>query len=617
MTIPPANRTDLLQVFEQVAGEFDQVQRQVNQREQSIKQALDELDRLRGISPWSQSSLPPEHPFLSFARACQQNLDERFEEWIRQVRNYDRNTRFRSTFGDSLLIFVYGKVKAGKSSLGNYLAYGRTEPDPQLITAAMPKPVFFSETSTNLCEQTDDAQIRLNGHFGVDVVEATSSIQGFRLPGLTWIDSPGLHSVNEANGELTKDYVDSADLVIFLSNSESPGRRSDLDEAAGLLRKGKNLMLLITGSDITDVDVDDEGKEVTTLVMKSDSDRQSQIDYVNKALREWVPELTPDDVKVHSISVCYAEEGVDEEQADRWHDSGLAGFATDIERLARAEGLQIKRQVPLKNLLTFCHQLRDSIELQQGILTDMHCELANSRKELQGSTDRILSQLQQRLPAEIDRLADEHALDDQGFSAACWALFDRQYAQYVSELCQAIGQKFEDVSHTAQSVAPAGKPLPGFTSRTQRVEYESRRSENIGKAGGAGLGGWGGAEAGAVLGSMVAPGVGTVIGGLIGAAVGGWLGAKAGGAAGSQFNESGAFDIIVGDNRDEVSLTTREHFINHAEDRLNRFYNQLDQLCFVDISTWLQKLRQALKDLDALAAQQIKEIHKELNHGTA
>lgn len=617
MTTPPASRTELLQVFEQVAGEFNQVQHQVNQREQTIKQTLDELDRLRGIAPWNQSSLPSEHPLLSFAKACQQKLDKRFEDWIRQVRSYDRNTHFRSTFGDSLLIFVYGKVKAGKSSLGNYLAYGRTEPNPQLIADAMPKPAFFSETSTNLCEQTDDAKIRQNGCFGVDVVEATSSIQGFRLPGLTWIDSPGLHSVNAVNGDLTKEYVDSADLVIFLSNSESPGRRSDLDEAAGLLRKGKNLMLLITGSDTTDVDVDDDGNLVENLVMKSDSDRQMQINHVIRALRERAPDLTLDDVRMHSISVCYAEEGTDEEQVDRWYDSGLAGFATDIERLARAEGLQIKRQVPLKNLQTFCHQLRDSIELQQGILTDMHCELANARKELQGSTDRILSQLQQRLPAEIDRLADEHALDDQSFSTACWALFDQQYAQHVSELCEAIGQKFEDVSHAAQSVAPAGKPLPGFTSRTQRVEYESHRSENIGKAGGAGLGGWGGAEAGAVLGSMVAPGVGTVIGGFIGAAVGGWLGAKAGGAAGSQFNESGAFDIVVGDNRDEVSLTTREHFINHAEDRLNRLYNQLDQLCFVDISNWLQKIRQALKDLDTLATQQIKEIQKELNHGTA
>lgn len=617
MTTSPASRTELLQVFKQVAGEFDQVQRQVDQHERSIKQALDELDRIRGISPWNQSSLPPEHPFLSFARACQQNLDERFEEWIRQVRNYDRNTRFRSTFGDSLLIFVYGKVKAGKSSLGNYLAYGRTEPDPQLIADAVHKPVFFSETSTNLCEQTDDAQIRQNGRFGVDVVEATSSIQGFRLPGLTWIDSPGLHSVNSANGELTKDYVDSADLVIFLSNSESPGRRSDLDEAAGLLRKGKNLMLLITGSDTTDVDVDDDGDLVENLVMKADSERQQQIVYVTQALREQVPERALDDVKIHSISVRYGEEGTAEEQADRWRNSGLAGFAADIERLARAEGLHIKRQVPLKNLQTFCQGLRDSIKLQLSILADMQCKMVQARKELQGSTDRTLSQLQQRLPTEIDRLADEHALDDRGFSAACWALFDRLYAQCVGELCQAIGQKFEDVSHAAQSVAPAGKPLPGFASRTRRVEYQSRRNEGIGKAGGAGLGGWGGAEAGAALGTMVAPGVGTVVGGLIGAAVGGWLGAKAGGAAGSQFNESGAFDIVVGDNRDEVSLTTREHFINHAEDRLNRLYNQLDQLCFVDFSNWLQKLRQALNDLDALAAQQINEIHKELNHGVA
>jgi|GEM_PF-535297 len=617
MRAPPASRIELLQVFEQVAGDFDQAQRQVDNREKNIKEALDSLDRLRSVSPWDYSNFPSEHPFLSFAKACQKCLDERFEEWISKVRDYDRNTHFRSTFGDSLLIFVYGKVKAGKSSLGNYLAYGRTEPDPQLIADAELKPIFFSETSTNLCEQTDNEQIRLNGRFGVDVVEATSSIQGFRLPGMTWIDSPGLHSVNAANGKLTKGYVDCADLVIFLSNSESPGRRSDLEEAVGLLRKGKNVTVLITGSDTTDVDVDDEGELVKRLIMKGDGDRQQQISYVTQAIRESAPDLTLDKVRVHSISACYAEAGTAEEQAGRWRDSGLAGFAADIERLARAEGLQIKRQVPMKNLQTFCYQLRESIKFQKVILSDMHCELAKARKDLQGSIDQILSQLQQRLPEEIDRLADAHLQDDQAFSAASWALFDQLYAQCVSQLCLAIGQKFEDVSHTAQSMAPVGKVLPGFASRTRRVEYQSRRNEGIGKAGGAGLGTWGGAKAGAALGTMVSPGAGTMIGGLIGAALGGWFGGALGGVAGSQFNESGAFDIVVGDNRDEVSLITREHFFTHAEDRLNRLYSQLDRLCFVDISSWLHQLHHALKGLDELANQNINEIQKELTYGTA
>ncbi|WP_434984325.1 dynamin family protein [Pseudomonas protegens] len=617
MTPAPANRSELLHVFAQVAQGFNEVQRQVEEREARLKQTLDALERIRTTSPWSRSGLAPDHPFLTFAKACQNNLDERFDAWIKNVRNYERNTQFRSKFGDSLLVFVFGKVKAGKSSLGNYLAYGRTEPDAQLIAQAQPKPEFFSETSTRLCEQTSDAQIRENGCFGVDVVEATSAIQGFRLPGLTWVDSPGLHSVNAGNGELTKDYVDAADLVIFLSKSESPGRRSDLDEARALLHRDKNMIVLLTGSDENDVDVDDDGEVVEKLIMKGDSARQLQVDYFIQSLRESAPECSLDDLKVHSISSCYAEQGPAEEQQERWQVSGLADFAAEIGRLAVAEGLQIKQQVPLKNLQAFCRQLSESISLQQTLLSELQSELTNARKELKNNTERVLSQLQQRLPMEINKLADQHVLDDQGFSDACWALFDRQFAECAGALCEAIGQKFEDLGHAAQSVAPAGKALPGFTPRTRSVNYQSRRNEGIGKAGGAGLGGWGGAEAGAALGTMLLPGPGTIIGGLIGAAIGGWMGAKAGAAAGGQFDETTQFEIIVGDNRDEVSLTTREHFIEYAKDRLNRLYLQLDALCFVDVSTWLSNLSQALKNLDDLAAQQINAISKELDHGPA
>jgi len=617
MTCIPANRSELLQVFAQVAQGFSDVQRQVEAREARLKHALDALEQIRTTSPWNRSGLAPDHPFLTFAKACQNNLDERFDTWIKNVRAYERNTQFRSKFGDSLLVFVFGKVKAGKSSLGNYLAYGRTEPDAQLIARAQPKPEFFSETSTQLCEQTSDAQIRENGCFGVDVVEATSAIQGFRLPGLTWVDSPGLHSVNAGNGELTKDYVDAADLVVFLSKSESPGRRSDLDEARALLQRDKNMLVLLTGSDENDVDVNDDGEVVETLIMKSDSARQLQIGYFIQALREFAPDCSLDDLKVQSISSCYAEQGPAEEQQERWQASGLGDFAGEIGRLAVAEGLQIKQQVPSKNLQAFCRQLRESIGLQQALLSELQSELAKARKELKNNTERVLSQLQQRLPMEIDKLADQYALNDQGFSDACWVLFERQFAECAGALCEPIGQKFEDLGHTAQSVAPADKALPGFAARKRSVSYQSRRNEGIGKAGGGGLGGWGGAEAGAAFGTLLAPGAGTIIFGLIGAALGGWMGAKAGGAAGGHFDETTEFEIIVGDNRDEVSLSTREHFIDYAKERLKQLYLQLDALCFVDVSTWLSSLSQALQNLDDLAAQQINDISKEFDHGPA
>lgn len=619
MTDFHTNRNKLLNAFDSIAGEFTQVKRQIDRRESDLKAQLKKLEAARNTSPWSKSPLQQGHPLLDVAARCQQGLDSQLDDWIRNVENYERNTSFRKDFDDSLLIFVYGKVKAGKSSLGNYLAYGKSAPDASALDNASPHPEFFWRESTGTTETMSAELMSKQRCFGVDVVEATSSIQGFRLPGLTWIDSPGVHSVNSVNGQLTNDYVACADLIVFLSNSSSPGRRTDKDEVIELLQKKKNLMVLITGSDVIEEDIDDSGQLIKQRVMKDQTDRDDQIDYVRKELAKIDPSAQSllDQIKVHSISVRYAEEGSPEEQEQRWQDSGLADFAADIGNIARSKGLAIKRQTPLKNLQAFCNKLAYSSEQLEKELVDIAIELIAARQDLKLKVDHILSNLRKELPHQIEKFADQHAMDNRGFSEACRKLFDRSFQHYASELCASIGQKFEDIEIHNRALGPVTREIPQFSERIEKVKYDSHLRESIGKAGGGAAGAWGGAEGGAALGTMILPGVGTAVGAIIGGLLGAWAGSKAGGGAGRQFNTTEEIAVVVGDNRDEVSLEARDRLLEIAENRLKVLHEQLDQLCFIDIADWLKNVRYALENMRHHTLTQIQEIEKELNHGIA
>jgi hypothetical protein len=618
MTQKTTNRNELLNVFAGIAGEFDQIKRQIERRESDLKVQLQKLDAARKTSPWRESPLKAGHPLLDMAASCQRGIDSLLDDWIRSVENYERNTSFRKDFDDSLLIFVYGKVKAGKSSLGNYLAYGKSSPNVSVLESASPRPEFFWRESTGTAETMSAELMSKNRCFGVDVVEATSSIQGFRLPGLTWVDSPGVHSVNTVNGQLTNDYVACADLIVFLSNSASPGRRSDMEEVRELLRKKKNLMVLITGSDVIEEDVDDSGELIERRLMKARCDRDDQIEFVGRELAALEPsaQSSLSQLKVHSISVRYAEDGSPEEQAQRWQDSGMADFAADIGNIARSNGLSLKRQTPLKNLHAFCNKLIDSMEQLDQELVDIRTGLAAARHDLKLKIAHILSNFRKDFPSQIDKLADTYAMDNPGFSKACRDLFDRAFQRYASELCDSIGQSFEAVAVEAQAIGPHVGEIPSFSMRWEKIKYHSRRNESFGKAGGAGFGAWGGAEAGALLGSVV-PGIGTLIGGLIGGALGAWAGSKAGGAAGEYFNTTEEIEVELGDNRDEVSVGTRLQLLESAENRLKVLYEQLDKLCFLDISAWLKDFHSALENMRQSTLNHIQEIEKELIHGIA
>lgn len=619
MTDRPANRNDLLNVFAEIASEFDQAKRQIDRRENNLKAHLKKLDIARKTAPWREDPLQQSHPLQHMAEMFRDSLDSQLDAWIKHVENYERNTSFRKDFDDSLLIFVYGKVKAGKSSLGNYLAYGKTAPGAAVLDSISPRPEFFWRESTGTAETMSAELMSEQRCFGVDVVEATSSIQGFRLPGLTWVDSPGVHSVNSVNGQLTNDYIECADLIVFLSNSGSPGRRSDMAEVVELLQKKKNLMVLITGSDVIEQDVDDSGEVVDQRVMKTRDDRDDQIEHVGEELAALAPSVQSplDQIKIHSISVRYAEEGGLDEQAQRWQDSGLADFAADISNIARSNGLALKRQTPLKNLQVFCNKLVGSTDQLEKELVDVRVELSAARQDLKLKVDHILSNLRQDLPRQIEKYANQHVMDNQAFSKACCEFLDYGFQHYASELCESIGQKFGDIKIHDRAVGPLGREIPQFSEHVAKGQYDSRRNESVGRAGGAGLGGWAGAEGGAILGTMLMPGVGTIAGALFGGAIGTFLGSKAGATAGGHFNTTEEISVILGENSDEVSLETRVLLLEFAENRLNVLYEQLDQLCFINTANWLENFHNVLEEMRQHTLIQIHEITKELPHGIA
>lgn len=598
----PTNRQELLEVFGKVGAQFERVRGTIQSRESAIKAALERVRMASQNDPLRKSGLPSTHPLWQVAAASALNIKAQLDEWVANVENYERGTQFHARYGDSLLIFVYGKVKAGKSSLGNYLAYGSSDPSDTLVATANPHPGFFLEADTGASEAMTHARMKQRQRFGVGVTETTSSIQGFTLPGLTWIDSPGIHSMTGVNGQLAEKYAGFADLVVFLSNSSSPGRRSDLEEISGLLHQGKPLVVLITASDFIDEDVDDAGQLVQQRVMKSKKDQHDQVSYVEHELQALAPQLRERllDSCVYPVSVAYAEGGT---KPEHWQDSGMAAFAARIASIADDQGLAIKRTTPLRNLMRFCEELDTSAGQFEGVLGKLRQQLEEGRAEMRRSGDHIVTTVRMELAKKVERLADLHAMDDAGFAVACRKEVDAILKQHAASLFKQLGQNLDQAMTKAQAAMPLDQSLPGFSKRTETRHYTSRTNEARGKAGGSSLL----ALTLGMLGSALGP-----IGIIAGTGCGAWLGSKMGSAVGRHFDSDASFEVEVGDNRQEVSLAARQQLVEGAECQIAALCQQLDALCFAATINWLQQFSLALSALRAEAQSQRTAIGKEL-----
>ena len=152
----------------------------------------------------AQKSLPEDNPLQAPLSNFVASMAQTSREWDAKVAGRQKGVEFRRGFEDSLLVFLSGKVKSGKSSLGNYMAWGHTDPTDDVKRQTPPErqPKYQSHAKVDVEGGDRPKEAEKKREFRVGATEATSSIQSFSLPGLTWVDSPGLHSLKEENGNL-------------------------------------------------------------------------------------------------------------------------------------------------------------------------------------------------------------------------------------------------------------------------------------------------------------------------------------------------------------------------------------------------------------------------------
>lgn len=573
MQLPQAHQ-NLFAKTSALAAELKYIQNQIQKKEDQLKKDISALTHAVRSTASIHKSEATKDALARYFTDTEQVL----KAWGNKVASYDAGLSFREKFGDSLLVFVYGKVKAGKSSLGNYVATGVTQLSAEQLKALekiQQQPEFFlHENNTNFSQE-----ISLEQGFAVGDVETTSSIQGFKKPGLTWIDSPGLHSTNTENGDLAAKYVEAADLIIYPMNSAQPGRESDLAELKELLQVGKRILVLIARCDEIEVDVNDDGEVVNTRVMKSEAKRQDQESYVQKKLDELCTELgvTKADTAVHSISVSYAEEGNNSEQS--MQDSGMQALFSKLESILQSEGIELKKQVPEKNLNSFYQLLIQgegelSLSTVKLPLEGAREKLKTMGTELEDIKEQALGRINLNFANEVDKLVEQFASSknisrvSQELSEVIERLIAKHYRQPVKEKYQ---EALQLLVTTTESMALTQHVQ--FKDNYQDIEFDVTKKR---KAIGSGLG------------SVVGGVAGFFIAGPLGSAIGATAGGLTGGVAGGFFTSKETKNIRVGDNREEV----KDQLIKAGQEKVEVILDELHQGFCAEI---IEPIDQSLK----------------------
>jgi len=313
------------------------------------------------------------NPLYTHLEQVNQTLEKFILDIQKEWNNLNLSKELSQNFGDKLVFFVFGKVNAGKSSFSNLF----TE------LSEIKSEIFY-------LDKENKTKSNSNSHFKVGQTETTARIQWVELGSLILVDSPGLHSITGENATLTKKYLDSADAIIWLTSSGSPGQVQELEELAREMRKEKPILPIITKSDLYEEDwCDETEKIVKKLTAKDKLTREAQEKDVKKRAGEVLTKLNSKSTLLTPISISSqcAKEGMVEE-------SNIEILFKSLNNNILKNAIEYKSEKPKKLLIKYfeleiiekvdkhlvpnIQQLKKNIRQQQIKLEDKKRFLSNT-----------------------------------------------------------------------------------------------------------------------------------------------------------------------------------------------------------------------------------------------
>ena len=400
--------------LDKMQGDLAKFSQNLDSRSEKIPTLLKNFERAVFSSGGQKSSSTN-----AVERAAQKSLDNMravVETRRDKIEAERKGKQFIKKNEKYLVVMIFGAVKAGKSSLGNFFAGKKFFNAPfDNHYKKISKPVFETEESGR---NTGDVEKDSRGDvwFQEGVIDTTGAIQFFTLSGLRWIDSPGTGAVGKAGDTLdmtalVEEYLGYTDMCIFLMNSSDPGLQDDMRYMQKLSRDGQDALIVIPRSDKKKGKIikDAEGKKknVPELIPKDERTRRLQEDSICERLKETYPEIDEKKFRAISISTALANEAIDGDDDEKFKASGLDKLMKILGDKVSDNAIARKQENPRRLLNSFVDSVVEDLKKFDADLNAMTETVEKYKADMERMTALIVANVRREVRSEISARANE------------------------------------------------------------------------------------------------------------------------------------------------------------------------------------------------------------------
>lgn len=428
------------------------------------------------------------------------DLEGAVGQWQQKAEARRKSQKFMHDHEKYLVVMVFGAVKTGKSTLGNFIAGREWLQAPfDNVYQHLPKTEFAMQEKARETGgfETDD-----NGRtwFKEGVVDTTGNIQYFTLSGLRWFDSPGTGAIEKDEDkrnmeEMVNEYLKYVDLCVFLVNSSEPGLMEDMKYMQRLERAEQEALVIITKSDETDIDYDDDGNEIKTTIAKTPERRRLQEEDMCRRLHDAYPDIDSERYHALSISTYMAQRALKEQDEQKYADSHLRLLMQKLADKANGDVVALKMKGPKRAWNQFLRELTEGDENlvgTKGLREKLQLVLQpvkEYRETIAKRTDRLARTITQRTRArarsEVMNMA--HGADSTGRSMGSESIAQAVFrvAQPIiadtlnAEIAKIVGTNQTLTGQLAIDVAAPDISTSEIKQRTEEVKHSYTEFELV------------------------------------------------------------------------------------------------------------------------------------------
>lgn len=340
-----------------------------------------------------------------------QGLNNAINSWHKSIASSKKGQQFMHDHEKYLVVMVFGAVKAGKSTLGNFIA-GREWLSAPFDNVYKHCPVTEFATQEKGRDTGDLEKVNDRMWFSEGITDTTGDIQYFTLSGMRWFDSPGTGALSKKGDkrnmeEMVKEYLQYVDMCIFLVNSSEPGLMEDMKYIKTLSRAEQEALVVITRSDLIDEDIDIDGNIIATYLPKSLENRRLQENDMCRRLQEAYPEIESEKFRAMSISTRLAKDALELGDEQKFRDSQLDILLKKLTDKANKNIVELKEARPQKAMNKFLQDIIDGDDTIVGIkgLQENLEKVINAVKEYQQKIDQNTEKISQGITRKVKAVA--------------------------------------------------------------------------------------------------------------------------------------------------------------------------------------------------------------------